>query len=120
MENKKDLKNFTVDELYAELERRSMFSKDELRVFTPVGKLRVYPSQDVDYPGVYIDLQRPGHPYALPLAVVEHSHTEYPECQNPEVAEKGALICKAWGRALQEDFTDKTVFEGIDEMFGEE
>ena len=90
-----------------------------LYVETPVGKLHAYPAIDPDYPGIYIDLERDGKRAGAPLLALDFSHTEFPECKNPEMAEKGVLVCRCWQDVRQEDYKekDRTVFTGYDEFF---
>lgn len=90
-----------------------------LNVDTPVGRLHAYPSSDPDYPGIFIDLERDGKRMSAPLLLIDFSHTEFPECRNPEAAEKGVLVCRCWQDVRQEDYKekDRTVFTGYDEFF---
>lgn len=72
-----------------------------------------------DYPGIYIDLERGGKRAGAPLLLLDFSHTEFPECKNPEMAEKGVLACRCWQDVRQEGYKekDRTVFTGYDEFF---
>lgn len=89
----------------------------ELHIDTPIGNLHVYKSFDPDHPGVYIDLQKEGIPYNAPLVSLEFTHTEHPECQDPDVARNGILVCRIWGDVDKENFSSKVIFSGIDEFF---
>lgn len=90
-----------------------------LNVETPVGKLHAYPTNDLDYPGIYIDLERDGECMGAPLLLIDFSHTEFPECKDPKTAEKGVLVCRCWQDVRQEDYRekDRTIFTGYDEYF---
>lgn len=90
-----------------------------LNVETPVGILNAYPSLDPEYPGIYIDLVREGKSVSAPLVLLDFSHTEFPECETPEMAEKGVLVCRCWQDVRQEEYhaKDRTVFTGYDEFF---
>lgn len=90
-----------------------------LYVETPVGKLHAYPATDPNYPGIYVDLERDNKRAAAPLLLLDFSHTEFPECENPEAAEKGVLVCRCWQDVRQEDYEekDRTIFTGYDEFF---
>lgn len=95
------------------------FPEPTLNVDTPVGRLHAYPSSDPDYPGIYIDLKRDGKCMDAPLLLIDFSHTEFPECKDPEAAEKGVLVCRCWQDVRQEDYKekDRTIFTGYDEYF---
>ena len=91
-------------------------------VETPVGIMHAYPSSDPDYPGIFVDLEREGKVMSAPLLLIDFSHTDFPECKNPEAAEKGVLVCRCWQDVRQEDYKeqDRTVFTGYDEFFAEQ
>ena len=88
-------------------------------VETPIGRLHAYPATDPNYPGIYVDLERDNKRAAAPLLLLDFSHTEFPECENPEAAEKGVLVCRCWQDVRQEDYEekDRTIFTGYDEFF---
>lgn len=83
---------------------------DEVCVKTPVGNLVVKPSYDAEYPGIWIELQRPGKSCDLSLALVEYTTTEA-DCDG------GELITRVWGNGEYEEYTHRTIHRGIDEYF---
>ena len=95
--------------------------KQNIYVETLAGTLHAYPSIDKDYPGIYIDLERNGKSCSVPLVLLDYSHTEFPECQDTTMAEKGVLVCRCWKDVRKEDYCedDRTVFTGYDEFFAE-
>lgn len=94
-------------------------NQKQLFIETPVGRLHVYPSTDPEYPGVYIDLKRDGHNVEAPLLSLDFSHTERPECDDPETAKKGVLCCRTWDNVAREDYISKVVFSDIDNFFAQ-
>ena len=87
---------------------------EEMTVKTPLGTLVVKASTDSDYPGVYIDLRRPGCDCDAPVAMVEVTSTE------ADLDEKPALITRVWDNVNEEDHRTRVVHSGIEEYFREE
>lgn len=85
---------------------------NEIVVNTPLGQIVVKPSTDSDYPGVYIDLRRPGCDCDAPLAMVEYTATEVD-------LEKPAIITRAWDDTRCEEYHTRVVHSGIEEYFKE-
>ena len=83
---------------------------DELYVETPIGCLVVKQSCDKEYPGVWVELRRPGVDCDLALALVEYTKTEA-DCDS------GELITCVWGDGQNEDYTHRTIHRGVDEYF---
>lgn len=91
--------------------------KESIRVQTPEGILYAYPSNDPEYPGIYIDLHKEGYRVDAPLALVEYSETE--RMPFPPKSD-GVLTCKVWNHVAKEDPSDPIIFEDIDIFFSTE
>lgn len=84
----------------------AILGKDaRVTVETPYGTLIATSAKgEPEYPGIYIDLQKPGCDSDLQLALVESTPTEN-------------LISRVWGNALNEEYTHRVVHENVDEYF---
>lgn len=77
-----------------------------ISVKTPIGDIVAEKSGDyLNYPGVYVSLQR--EDCDLTLALVEYTTTEA-DAASP------SLITRVWGRAEQEDYTDRIIHSGFE------
>ena len=84
----------------------------KLYVDTPKGTLVAYAGTDPDYPGIYIDLQRPGFGVDAPLVLTECTQTEAD-------MREGAphIITRIWGSVVEEEYTDRIVHTEIQDFF---
>ena len=83
--------------------------KDMLRVETPLGAIIARPSNDSNYPGIWIDLRRPDSDDDMSLALVE--------CAPTGLESAPELVTHVWGDALQEDSTKRIVHTNVEEYF---
>lgn len=83
---------------------------NEMVVDTPMGQIVVKPSGCSEYPGVYIDLRRPGCSCDAPLAMVEYTETEVD-------VEKPAIITRVWDDVGREEYETRVCHRGIKEYF---
>lgn len=83
-----------------------------LRVKTPLGDIIGGKTSDPEHPGVWLDLHRPDVDQDMPLALVEF-------CRNEGDVPEGDpnVITRVWGDAMQEDYTDRIVHQGIEDYF---
>lgn len=86
----------------------------KLCVDTPLGTLVAYAGTDPEYPGIYIDLQRPGFSVDAPLVLTECTETEGDlEDGVPQI------ITRIWGPVTEEEYSDRVVHSDIREFFME-
>lgn len=92
--------------------------KEKIHVSTPVGVLYAYPSADLDYPGIYIDLHRDGYQADAPLLLIDFSKTEFPECRQEQYKD-GVLVCRCWKDVTKDDYDekDRVVFKKYETFF---
>lgn len=84
-----------------------------MMVETPIGTLIIKESNDIEFPGVWIDLRRPDVGYDMSVALVE-----YCDCEDYEgTSEHKNLVTRVWGNAMQDDYTHRVIHEGIEEYF---
>ena len=83
---------------------------NEVVVHTPIGDIVVTKSTDSDYPGVYIDIRRPGCDCDAPLAMVEYTDTEVD-------LDRPAIITRVWNDVRREEYETRVVHDGISEYF---
>ena len=82
-----------------------------VRVETPTGALIARPSYgEPDYPGISVGIQRSDEKNSLALALVEYTETEADLGKN-------AVITRVYGKALEDEYTDRIVHEGIEDYF---
>ena len=84
--------------------------RTKLSVKTPLGDIVAEASGGSEYPGIWLSLRQPGEQYEPSLALVEYTSSEA-DIREP------ALITRVWGDAMQEEYTDRIVHQGIDEYF---
>lgn len=96
-----------IERLAAELD----LMKRSQCIETPLGNLIARPSCDPAYPGVWIDLSRPGVDQSKPIALVEFTQTE-----SDLPAGEGHIITRVWGRN-EDEYSDRIVHAGIDQFF---
>lgn len=89
---------------------RGVKNMNEIVVCTPIGDIVVTKSTDSDYPGVYIDIRRPGCDCDAPLAMVEYTDTE-------SDLEAPAIITRVWNDVRREEYETRVVHEGVNEYF---
>lgn len=91
--------------------------ENRLCIDTKLGQLVAYLSTNTEYPGIYIDLKREGHDCMAPIALVEFTATDYGPC-GEEIPP--SIICRTWGDATKEDYTDAVICRNLDKYFEED
>lgn len=86
-------------------------SNPRVEVPTPMGLLTAYASKDPDYPGIFIDLERPGEDWSIALANVE--------CPNTNSDEPPKIMTGVWADAMTENLTHRIEHVNVDEAFAE-
>ena len=84
----------------------------DLRVETPLGAIIARVSDDLDHPGIWVDLRRSDADQDLNLALMEFTKDEsdLPEGQSN-------IITRVWANGQNSEYTDRHIHQGIEEFF---
>ena len=99
----------------AQTDREPQAESPRLRMETPLGTLVARCATDPDYPGIELELVRPGCEVGMPVALVEFCSADNADTDLPEIAPE--LITRIWGDALNEEYTERVVHDHIEEFF---
>ena len=88
-----------------------------LHVDAELGQLVAYLSTDPEHPGIYIDLKRGGSDCMAPVAMVEYTSDD---CKTSMGNIPPSIVCRVWGDATKEDYTDLAICHNLDEYFEKE
>ncbi len=89
----------------------------KLYVDTELGQLVAYLSTDPEHPGIYIDLKQENSDYMASVAMVEFTSDD---CDASGSMLPPSIVCRVWGDALKEDYTDAIICQNMDEYFKSE
>jgi len=102
----------------AQTDQEPQAESPRLRMETPLGTLVARHTTDPDYPGIELELVRPGCEVGMPVALVEYCSADNADTDLPEIAPE--LITRVWGDAMNEDYTERVVHDHIEEFFKED
>lgn len=88
-----------------------------LCINTDLGQLVAYLSNDPAHPGIFIDLEREGSPCAASIALIEFTDDD---CDASGQVLPPSIVCRVWGNATNEDYTDAITCVNLDQYFEEE